>query len=777
MKPADPAAQSETLLEHGPFVRRIARSLLFDEHRVDDVVQETWLAAIERPPRGVIRSWLGTVVRNFSLRALRGESRRARRELAAARPEAVPSTEEIAARESARRTVVEAVLALDEPFRSAILLRFYEGLPPRTIARRLGIPVETARSRVKRGVELLRARLDGEHRGGRRSWCLALVPLALPRPVEAAGLLALGSIAMSSASKIGIAAALAVGAFVALRSERTRESDAPRADARPEVAVAAASGVRASGRGPARESDPLPEAAPAPKRSPVGGDLPPTEPAPVVSPPAAAVGVVFGRVTDGAGTPVSGAEVHLLNLVRRVNAEGGEVLSGVGGVQAVTKTDPEGLYRFEVPKGGPVTLIVSRKGYEQPNAHRRVPDPPYEERIDFVLRRESFAAIRGRLLDLLGAPLPADEIRFLFPPRGADPRPPQGVSGIWALESRRLSAPEPERYEDGRARIDAERATFEIDAPAHSGRPGWGWLVTACLRGELITEKSWKEGDPEVEFRLDPAALRASLGALEVRGVDAASRTALPLSAVLLRRPADPYGYGRIERPGEGSVQVEGLRTGTYEVAARAEGYAEGAARVEARRGETTVVEIPLGKPAAVRLRLVPVEGWSPEIEPKDLWKVLSCFDAEGRSLGCRSESETTGEETFLRILDAPTGGCWVVLEGNALRLELSSGGNPDRDFPIHRPRLLKARFLPAPSAFGPGGSLRFVQRLLLEGVVPVRVGTAHGGADKGGWATSSFEAPPGRYTLELLLPGGPPIRREISIGDEPITEISLEGR
>ncbi|HKB14721.1 MAG TPA: sigma-70 family RNA polymerase sigma factor, partial [Planctomycetota bacterium] len=127
MKPADRAAQPETLLEHGPFVRRIARSLLFDEHRVDDVVQETWLAALERPPRTAIRAWLGTVVRNFSLRALRGESRRTRRETAAARPEAVPSTEEIAARESARKTVVEAVLALEEPFRAAILLRFYEG--------------------------------------------------------------------------------------------------------------------------------------------------------------------------------------------------------------------------------------------------------------------------------------------------------------------------------------------------------------------------------------------------------------------------------------------------------------------------------------------------------------------------------------------------------------------------------------------------------------------------------------------------------------------------
>jgi carboxypeptidase family protein/PEGA domain-containing protein len=581
---------------------------------------------------------------------------------------------------------------------------------------------------------------------------------------------------MSTVSKIGIAAALAVGAFVALRYERSQESNQTRSEGSPEVAVATASSARAPRPSPAREPDPLPEAAPSPKRVPVRADLP-AEPATVASTPAAPLGVVSGRVTDGAGTPVSGAEVHLLIPVRRVNAEGREVLSGVGGVLAVTKTDPEGLYRFEVPKGGPVTLIVSRKGYEQPNAHRRVPDPPFEERIDFVLRRERFAAIRGRLLDLSGAPLPADEIRFLFPPRGADPRPLQGVSGIWALDSRHISAVEPELYEEGRARIDAEPATFEIDAPAASGRPGWGWVVTACLRGEPIAEKPWKEGDPEVEFRLDPAALRKSLGDLELKGVDAESRAALPLSAVRVSRPADPPGYGRIERPGEGSVHVEGLRAGTYEVAARAEGYAEGAARVEVRPGETTAVEIPLGKPAAVRMRLVPVEGWRPEIEPKDLWKVLSYYDAAGRSVGCRSESETTGGEIFLRILDAPPGGCWVVLEGNALRLDLSSGDNRDRDFPIQRPRLLKFGFRPPLSAFGPGGSLRFEERLLRDGVVPARVGTAHGGVDERGWATSTFEAPPGRYTLELYLPGSPPFRREVTIGDAPVTEISGEGR
>ncbi|MHC4137912.1 MAG: sigma factor, partial [Planctomycetota bacterium] len=40
-----------TLLEHRAFVRSVVRRLLRDENLVDDVVQETWLAALRRPPR------------------------------------------------------------------------------------------------------------------------------------------------------------------------------------------------------------------------------------------------------------------------------------------------------------------------------------------------------------------------------------------------------------------------------------------------------------------------------------------------------------------------------------------------------------------------------------------------------------------------------------------------------------------------------------------------------------------------------------------------------
>src|SRR5262245_10646657 len=121
-------ADPESLLAHADFVRVLARSFVRDAARADDLVQETWRAAIEHPPRTEERprSWLSAVLRNFARRFARSERRRDRRERAAARPEPVPSTEEIVARETTRRRIVEAVLALEEPYRSAVTLCFYE---------------------------------------------------------------------------------------------------------------------------------------------------------------------------------------------------------------------------------------------------------------------------------------------------------------------------------------------------------------------------------------------------------------------------------------------------------------------------------------------------------------------------------------------------------------------------------------------------------------------------------------------------------------------------
>src|SRR5262245_47075878 len=118
----------DELLANARFARAIARALLHDEHAADDLVQTAYVAAMEHPPRGSVRAWLRTVLRNIASNVRRGAARRRDRERAAMRPEALPSAAESCARAETLRRVIEAVIALEEPYRSTVLLRFYHGL-------------------------------------------------------------------------------------------------------------------------------------------------------------------------------------------------------------------------------------------------------------------------------------------------------------------------------------------------------------------------------------------------------------------------------------------------------------------------------------------------------------------------------------------------------------------------------------------------------------------------------------------------------------------------
>src|SRR5262252_3928011 len=205
--PVDP----EHLLAEDPFVRGLARHLLRDPDAADDLAQQTWLAALQRGPRGIpLRHWLVAVMRRLCARDRRAQQRELARRRAAAHREPVPSTDAIVAREALRAEVVAAVLALDEPHRDVVLLRFFEHLPPRAIARRLGLPVETVRTRQKRALKRLRQRLDGRHGGDRAAWCALLLPFAHV-PAGPVAALSAGVLAMTTKAKLVATAAAFAG--------------------------------------------------------------------------------------------------------------------------------------------------------------------------------------------------------------------------------------------------------------------------------------------------------------------------------------------------------------------------------------------------------------------------------------------------------------------------------------------------------------------------------------------------------------------------------------
>lgn len=218
----------ETLLSHTGFVRNIALSLLQDENRADDAAQETWLAVVKHPPLDVVsvRDWLATVTKNFARVGIREERRRRKRERIAARSEVVRSTGEIVEQENTRRRVVKAVLSLSEPNRTAILFRFYDDLPPREIAKICGIPVETVKTRIQRGLRQLKKRLDAYYGGDRKSWCKALLPLAGLK-VMASGAGAATAVGVGGMFRMAVAVVLIVGSILTLGSLLMEEESLP----------------------------------------------------------------------------------------------------------------------------------------------------------------------------------------------------------------------------------------------------------------------------------------------------------------------------------------------------------------------------------------------------------------------------------------------------------------------------------------------------------------------------------------------------------------------
>src|SRR5262245_26576824 len=175
MDASNPALSAEALLEHEDFVQCVAHGLLCDEHAAEDVAQDTWVAALGRFPgaSAALRGWLGTVARNRARDARRRSTRRDLRERGAARPEAVPSVDTAFERLSVQRDVVSAILELDEPYRSVVILRYYHDLEPMEIARRLSANPSTVRTQLVRAHEQLRQKLDARH--GRETWAALLL--------------------------------------------------------------------------------------------------------------------------------------------------------------------------------------------------------------------------------------------------------------------------------------------------------------------------------------------------------------------------------------------------------------------------------------------------------------------------------------------------------------------------------------------------------------------------------------------------------------------------
>ncbi len=303
-----PSKDPTPILAHARWLRSLAANLVADPASADDLAQDTTLAALRSDPEPdrPLKGWLATVLRNLRRQRWREELRRTARESEAARDEAVPSAAELVERLQSHRRVVEAVERLDEPYRSTVLLRFFEERPPREIAERLGIPEETVRTRLKRALAILRRRLDAEKGADGRSWALALLPLGTGAegiPVAILGALLVNVKLVLVSSSLLVVAVTTVMLWNSAPSTEAHSADRSTVAAPPDPS--APERTATSTPEPRRET-----ARSAPAESVRSAPAPAATPA--AKPVASGDDAVHGRVLDVIGQPIAGVDVASL---------------------------------------------------------------------------------------------------------------------------------------------------------------------------------------------------------------------------------------------------------------------------------------------------------------------------------------------------------------------------------------------------------------------------------------------------------------------------------
>ncbi|MEM6674492.1 MAG: sigma-70 family RNA polymerase sigma factor, partial [Planctomycetota bacterium] len=160
----------------------VAARIVRDPHLADDARQEAWLAGASGARS---RAQIERGVRRFLYRHWRAARRRATREASAARPEALPSTEELILAQEQRQRVWQELRRLEEPLRTTLLLHYHEDLGTDELARRMGVARSTVTWRIRRGIERLRERLAADERGGGLGALAFALPSARARMSEA----------------------------------------------------------------------------------------------------------------------------------------------------------------------------------------------------------------------------------------------------------------------------------------------------------------------------------------------------------------------------------------------------------------------------------------------------------------------------------------------------------------------------------------------------------------------------------------------------------------
>ena len=496
-------ARMEDLLAHADWLRRLAAGLVGDG---EDVVQDTWVAALRSPPRtdSSVQPWLATVMRNIARnrwRARRVRQRAAAELVPATEQTAAPSPQDLLERAQLQRILSELVLELEEPYRSTVLLRYYEGLDSADIATRLGLPAGTVRWRLKEGIDRLRRGMDARHGGDRRRWVLLLAPLAAPASRPGGG------------SGGGAAIPFATGGAAAAAMSTTGK-----------IAVAALLAVLVLGGGAAlwrlvgtSPGGSVPEVAAARVRA-----LRPLSALETALPPAA----IEGAVEDPAGQPISGAVVVLSRATRDW------LTASLPAGLAVS--DRDGRFRFEDARPGEHLVSASAPGFVATFSPTFALRARERKQVPLTLSPGG-ELLQGRVLDEGGGPIPGARVtaRITLSGGGLGDGPARLVQTLADGEGRYRLALSPREYTvraeaDGYAPLET---TAAVTRPLQQDLR----LHPAALASGRVVARDTGQPLAGAEVRVDPVDPREGLGARATRTDDEGRFTFDDLSATQYR--------------------------------------------------------------------------------------------------------------------------------------------------------------------------------------------------------------------------------------------------
>ncbi len=690
------------LVEHAAWMRRLALALTGGEADADDLVQEAYVAALNRPPdpSRAPRPWLAEVVRNAWRMRLRGERRRRAREAAAGAGDPPTSPDALLDRARVQRLLADCVVSLEEPYRRTLLLRYFEGLSPQRIAEVEGIAPATVRWRLAQALARLRAAMD-ERSGERARWAPALVFSPFIR----------GAVVMKTKTKLVIAAALllaAGGGTAVVLHQRTSGDDSRSAAAAPRPAPAAehmSAGGAPAAAAPSHDARPL---ALVSARAELD--------------PAARQGSVEGRVVNwSSGAPVSGAEV---------------ALALDEGAATTIATDGDGRFRYEPERAGRVVIAsITASGYlpfapEWGHSPIELVARPGVRVKDVVIYLTPAIDYTGVVVDAAGTPVAGARVRIIDLPAGE-----QELVSI------------PDRFTSDRKGEFVFHAPDEALLEARAAGHGPG---RARLDGPA-------QASHRLVIRLAPAGKSEQLGTARITGL-VVGADGQPLPGALVRaeatgrkgEEADLVAAARAVSGDDGRFALDGLDAGLYALTATDGVQAPAHADVELAAGQTASARLVMAAGAVLRGAVKDSRG---EAVPAFTVVVFRNLGLASVPLAIRTVIDRDG-------VFAVEG-----LEAGSYRVQASAHGHAPSAVVDGRAEVPPARAPAVSIALPDGGTLTGVVKSEGGGPLENARVSVEGGVGEGStpvpFAASALTDEKGSFALRGLAPG----RRSVFVG------------